>query len=64
MEAFLQMSDSIGTKEFAEKWNVKQYKVSEWCRLGLIPGANQDKVRSPWHIPKNATPPKIIKGEK
>ena len=58
------MSDSIGTKEFSEKWNVKQYKVSKWCRLGLIPGANQDKAGSPWHIPKDAKPPKELKGDK
>ena len=58
------MSDSMETKEFSKKWKVKQYKVSEWCRLGLIPGSNQDKPGSPWYIPKDAKPPKELKGDK
>lgn len=57
------MSDSIGTKEFAAKFGCKQAKVSEWCRKGLIAGANQDAPRCPWHIPKDAVPPTWIKKE-
>lgn len=53
------MSDSIGTREASEKWGVSQATVSAWCRKGMIKGANQDAPRSPWHIPKNAKPPKI-----
>lgn len=55
------MSDSMGTKEAARLWNCKQSQVSQWCRDGLIKGAEQDKKGSPWHIPKNAECPKPIK---
>lgn len=51
------MSDSIGTKEFAEKYGVTQQTVANWCRLGKIVGADHDAKGSPWHIPKDATPP-------
>ena len=51
------MSDSIGTKEFSEKYGVSQATVSKWCRENKIEGANQDAPRSPWHIPKDAKPP-------
>lgn len=51
------VSDSIGSKEFAAKFGCRQNQVTEWCRKGLIPGANQDSPGSPWHIPKNAVPP-------
>lgn len=53
----LGMSDSIGSKEFATKFGCRQAKVTEWCRKGMIPGANQDSPGSPWHIPKDAVPP-------
>ncbi len=51
------MSDSMGTKEAAAKWNVRQETVSKWCREGKIKGANQDNIGSPWHIPKDAERP-------
>ena len=51
------MSDSIGTKEFAEKYGITQATVSKWCREGKIKNANQDSKGSPWHIPKDAIPP-------
>lgn len=51
------MSDSIGTKAFADKFGCNRDTVSAWCRKGLIPGANQDAPGSPWHIPKDAVPP-------
>lgn len=47
----------IGTKEFAEKFEVKQANVARWCREGLIPNARQDAKGSPWHIPPDAVPP-------
>lgn len=47
----------IGTKEFANKFKVKQSNVSRWCREGKIPGATQDAKGSPWHIPIDAIPP-------
>lgn len=37
------MSDSMGTREAAEKWGYPQSTISEWCRKGLIPNVNQDK---------------------
>lgn len=52
------MSDSMGTKEASEKWGYSQSAVSAWCRMGLIPGADQDAKGSPWHIPKDAQCPK------
>lgn len=59
------MSDSIGTKEFAEKYGIKnQNIISKWCREGKIPNANQDKKGSPWHIPKDAVPPTDYKPKK
>lgn len=49
----------MGTKEAAEKWGVSQATVQKWCREGQItPLPTQDKVGSPWHISKNAVPPK------
>lgn len=53
----------MGTKEASEKWGVTQQTVQKWCRDGKIPGATQDGKGSPWHIPKNATPPMVIKGK-
>ena len=47
----------MGTKEAAEKWGFSQDTIQKWCRQGKIAGATQDKKGSPWHIPKNATPP-------
>lgn len=47
----------MGTREAAEKWGVSQSIVAKWCREGLIPNATQDKVGSPWHLPKDAKPP-------
>ena len=45
----------MGTKEAAEKMNVKQSTVSAWCREGRIPNAEQDSKGSPWRIPANFT---------
>ena len=43
----------MGTKEAAEKWGVKQRKVTDWCRKNKDPNITQDKPGSPWHIPKD-----------
>ena len=51
----------MGTKEAAKLWGVKQSTVQKWCREGKIDGADHDKPGSPWHIPKNATPPNLNK---
>ena len=45
----------MGTKEAAEKLNVKQSTVSAWCHEGRIPNAEQDDKGSPWRIPANFT---------
>ena len=58
------MSESMGTREASAKWGYPQSTISEWCRKNMIPGADQDKKGSPWHIPKNATCPKPIKKKK
>lgn len=55
------MSDSVGTKQKSEEWGYSMSTISNWCRKGLIEGANQDKEGSPWHIPKEAKCPKPIK---
>ena len=54
----------MGTKEAAEKWGCSQPTVSKWCREGKIPNASQDAKGSPWHIPKDAEPPKSFKKRK
>lgn len=54
----------MGTKEAAEKWGYKPATISKWCREGLIPGATQDGVGSPWHIPQDAECPKAVKNKK
>lgn len=52
------MSD-MGTSEAAKRWNVTQATVQKWCRDGKIfPQPTQDKKGSPWHIAKDAKPPK------
>lgn len=48
----------MGTREASEKWGVSQAKVAKWCREGKIKNATHDKKGSPWHIPKDAKPPK------
>ena len=53
----------MGTKEASEKWGVSQQTVQKWCRYQKIKGATQDKKGSPWHIPKDAIPPRKITNE-
>lgn len=55
------MSDSVGTKEMAERWGYSQATISRWCREGLIKGADHDGDGSPWHIPKDAECPKVLR---
>lgn len=57
------MSDSMGTKEAAEKWGYSQRTIQQWCREGKIKGADQDAPGSPWHIPKDAECPFENRGE-
>lgn len=54
----------MGTAEAASEWGVSQETVSAWCRQGKIAGATQDKKGSPWHIPKDAKPPRKKKTTK
>lgn len=46
-----------GTKYFSKLWGVSQNTIAKWCRDGKIPGATQDKPKSPWHIPENSIKP-------
>lgn len=55
------MSDSMGTKEASQLWGVTPATIAKWCREGKIKDANQDAPGSPWHIPKEAKPPKYRK---
>lgn len=54
----------MGTKQASIKWECPQYRVSEWCRKGLIKDAEQDKKGSPWRIPINAQCPETIKSKR
>ncbi len=58
------MSETMGTKEASKKWGYPPQTIAKWCRENLIEGADQDKVGSPWHIPKNAKCPRPIKNSK
>ena len=58
------MSDSMGTKEASELWGYTQKTIADWCRKKMIPGADHDAPRSPWHIPKDAKCPKPIRKNK
>ena len=51
------MADFVGTKAMAEIWNCKPSQITQWCRDGKIPGAEQDKKGSPWRIPVDALKP-------
>ena len=44
----------IGTREAANKWRISQNTVQNLCRLGMIPGAIQEKKGACWYIPGNA----------
>ena len=41
-----------GTKEASEILGLKQSTISQKCREGVFPGAEQDSKNSPWRIPK------------
>lgn len=58
------MAETMGTKEAAELWGYTAATITKWCREGRIPGASQDCVGSPWHIPKDAKCPKLAKHKK
>ncbi len=57
-------SQFVGTKVMAELWDCSQQTVAKWCREGLIAGAEQDAVGSPWRIPIDALKPDIKKRRK
>lgn len=56
------MGDFIGTKAMAEIWDCKPSQITQWCRDGKIPGAEQDRKGSPWRIPVDALKPEKKKG--
>lgn len=47
----------MGVPEFAKRFGYKDATVQRWCRLGKIPGAEQDGKGKPWRIPEDAVPP-------
>lgn len=53
-KAVKQMGVFMGTKEASEKWGLSQSYISKLCRIGKIPGAEQDAKGSPWRIPADA----------
>lgn len=58
------MADTMGTLEASRKWGYTQATIRKWCKVGLIKNASRDKEGSPWHIPKDAICPKLLKKEK
>ena len=54
----------MGTKEAAKLWGYAQSTIRKWCQNKLIPNATQDKVGSPWHIPKDAICPRTKRRNK
>ena len=57
------MADTMGTNEASKLWGYSQRTISKWCRENSIPGAEQDKEGSPWHIPKDAVCPCAIRNK-
>lgn len=47
--------DYISTKEAAEKWNISDRRVLQYCNAGRIKGAV--KMGNTWLIPKRAEKP-------
>ena len=47
--------DYITTKEAAEKWNISDRRVLQYCNAGRIEGAV--KIGNTWLIPKDAEKP-------
>jgi excisionase family DNA binding protein len=47
--------DYITTKEAAEKWNISDRRVLQYCNAGRIKGAV--KMGNTWLIPKRAEKP-------
>lgn len=47
--------DYITTKEAAEKWNISDRRVLQYCNAGRIEGAV--KMGNTWLIPKTAEKP-------
>lgn len=43
----------MGTREAADLWGVKQYKVQKYCRETNDSRITQDKKGSPYHIPRD-----------
>lgn len=48
----------IGTREASKICGYSQSQISEWCRKGLIKGAEQEQKGCPWRIPINTIFPK------
>lgn len=49
------------SKEAAKKWGCSTSTVTEYCRNGLIFGA--ERIRGKWDIPENAGKPPMSKGQ-
>lgn len=52
------MGEYIGTREAMKICGYSQAQISEWCRKGLILGAEQDGKGCPWRMPKDTVFPK------
>lgn len=55
---------TIGTSEAAKRLGVKRETVARWCRENRIPGAEQDGIGKPWHIPESSIDEMLRKREK
>ena len=47
----------MGTREASEKWGIPSSVIAQWCKKGLIVGAEQDAPGSPWRIPVDSVHP-------
>lgn len=55
---------TIGTSEAAERLGIKRETVARWCREKKIPGAEQDGIGKPWHIPESSIDEMVKKKKK
>ena len=52
----------MSVKEIAEKWNMSERSVRNYCRLGRVPGSFL--TGKTWNIPENAEKPERSKNSK
>ncbi|MBQ2724923.1 MAG: helix-turn-helix domain-containing protein [Clostridia bacterium] len=56
------MKGYISIREAAQKWNISERRVNQYCSDGRIPGA--ERFGRSWAIPENAEKPTDPRAEK